>query len=387
MIKELILGVLGGTVTGLTPALHANTLASILEGVDLPLRGLSFVLLIYAMGLTHTFLDAFPSTFFGVPEEGTALAILPAHRLAMEGKGLEVVNISLKASLLAVIFSTALFPLYSALAPHYNPLMGRIAVVFLALLIILTESGIKKLYALLVFLMAGALGIVSELFPLREPFYHLFVGLFGVPVILLSLRNEGRVRAGDEGINMETPELVRFSLAGTFFGMLSSMLPAFTPSQAALVGTFFTKGERPFLTIVFSVNTANFVFGLENFYLTGRTRNGILALMGEHYFPISRWEFLILLVSSFAVAGLVNLYGLPLSRFVAGLLENFSYRKLNLAVLVLLFTGSFLLDGLLGVLLLGVSSLVGLSAPLLGVKRTACMGVLMLPIIIGPKAL
>ncbi|MBC7095411.1 tripartite tricarboxylate transporter permease, partial [Thermococcus sp.] len=240
MLRELILGMLGGTLTGLTPSLHVNTLASIVNNIELPISDFSFVLLVYVMGLTHTFLDAFPSTFFGVPDESVALSALPAHRLALQGKGLEVINLSLKASLLAAIFSIALIPLYLIIAPHYTPQIGRAIVFLLAFLIIVTEKGIKKLYALFVFLMAGILGIVSDQFPLNEPFYHLFVGLFGVPAILLSLDNNNKISGGDGKIEMSQSQLIAFSFLGTIFGMMASLLPTFTSSQAALIGSFIT---------------------------------------------------------------------------------------------------------------------------------------------------
>lgn len=383
MLRELILGMLGGTLTGLTPSLHVNTLASIINNVNLPISDFSFVLLVYAMGLTHTFLDAFPSTFFGVPDESMALSALPAHRLALQGKGLEVVNLSLKASLLAAIFSIALIPLYLIIAPYYSPEIGRAIVFLLAFLIIVTEKGIKKLYALFVFLMAGVLGIISDLFPLNEPFYHLFVGLFGVPAILLSLGNNNKISGGDARIDMSQSQLVGFSFLGTIFGMMASLLPTFTSSQAALIGSFITRSERTFLTITFAVNTANFVFGLGNFYSTGKTRNGILVLIRERYYPISLKEFLALLMATLAVAGIVNLYGLWLSKKLVGLIEKLDYRLLNALILIATVLGSFFLDGLFGVLILLAATLVGLTAVFFGVKRTTCMGVLMLRVMLG----
>ena len=383
MLKELILGMLGGTLTGLTPSLHVNTLASLINNLDFPVGGFSFVVLAYAMGLTHSFLDAFPSTFFGIPDEGTALSVLPAHRLALQGKGLEVINLSLRASLLAAIFSIALIPLYLIIAPYYTPEIGRAIVFFLAFLIIITEKGIKKLYALFVFLLAGALGIVSDLLPLKEPFYHLFVGLFGVPAILLSLDNNNKISGGDGTIDMSHSQLVGFSFLGTIFGMMASLLPTFTSSQAALIGSFIARSERAFLTITFAVNTANFVFGLGNFYSTGKTRNGVLVLIRERYYPISLQEFLILLLATLAVAAIVNLYALWLSKKLVNLIERVDYRMLNALILTTTVLGSLFLDGLFGLLVLIAATLVGLTAVFLGVKRTACMGVLMLKVMLG----
>ncbi|ASI99515.1 tripartite tricarboxylate transporter permease [Thermococcus celer] len=375
MLRELLSGILAGTLSGITPGIHVNTLGAILEG-----EGVRGNLLLFAMGLTHTFLDVIPSAFLGVPDEGTALGVLPAHRLVLRGKALEVVRIALWASFLAVLISIPLFPLYPALARAYTPGLGRIAVLLLALLLILTERGIKKLYALLTFLLAGLLGILTFRLPLKEPYYHLFTGLFGVPVLVTSLvEGAGRVRAGDGEVEMEKGRFLAFSILGTFLGMLASLIPAFTASQAALVGSFFSRDERSFLTVVFSVNTANFLFSFANFAETGRVRNGIVALMS----PVDGRFLSHYLLAAVFVSLLVLSYGEGLAVVILRALTHLPYRTLNGLVLVILVLLSIYFDGLLGLLVLTGGAMIGLLAVALGIKRTNCMGVLMLQIIIG----
>ena len=382
MLREVFLGILAGTITGLTPALHVNTLASIIGSMDSIMEGFLYVVFLYTMGLTHTFLDAFPSTFFGIPEEDTALSILPAHRLALQGRALEVVNISLKTSFLAVLFSLTFLPVYLWVAPYYTPTVGRIFVFLLAGLIIFFEKGMKKVYALIIFCMAGILGIISDKLPLKEPYFHLFVGLFGVPAILFSLKNKEKITPGESEILVSKTHFLRYSFLGTLFGMLASLLPTFTSSQAALLGSFLSKDERAFLTISFSVNTANFIFGLANFYATGKTRNGILVLIKNHYYPLNSKEFVILLIITITVGSVVNLYGLLISKKVGRLIEKINYKLLNISILSFIIAGSFYFDGLLGIGVLGVATILGTTTLILKVKRTTCMGVLMLKIMI-----
>ncbi len=373
MLREALLGLLLGTFTGITPGIHVNTLASLLRGF-----GLSSVAL-FAMGLTHTFLDVLPSTFLGVPDEGTALGVLPAHRLVLGGKGLEVVRIALISSFLAVIFFLPLVPIYLFLAPLYRPAFGRFAVLLLILFLVLTERN-KRLYALFIILLSGFLGLFILSLPLNEPFYALFTGLFGVPVIVSSiLGGIGRVKPGSSELEIPLGKLVLFSLLGTFFGMLASLFPAFTASMAALLGSFISRDERSFLTIVYSVNTANFLFAFLNFLETGRERSGIVTLME----PLSLKALPAFLLVALFVGLAVLLYGEPLAGFLAGVISGLPYRFINLAVLVFLVLLAFLFDGILGLLALTASSIVGYLAVLLGVKRTNCMGSLILPVLLG----
>lgn len=383
MLKWILLGILFGTLTGITPALHVNTLASIVESFLISPGGFSYVLLLYSMGLTHTFLDAFPSTFFGIPDEETAVSVLPAHKLALQGQGLEVINISLKASLLAVVFSIPLAFPYVILAEHYTNSIGKVAVFLLAFFLIIPEKGVKRIYATLIFLLSGVFGLVVDRLPLKEPYFHIFVGLFGVPAILFSLKNSQMIEIGNPEIQMSKRKFLQFSFIGTCFGMLASLLPTFTSSQAALLGSFLSKDERTFLTIAFSVNTSNFIFSLINFYVTGKTRNGVLVLIKDLYYPLSSKELIILLLATMVTSGVVNLYGISLSKIIGRAISKINYTTLNSVVLLFIATASLYFDGLLGLAVLLTAATIGVSATILRIKRTTCMGVLMLKIMIN----
>ena len=373
MLRETLLGLLLGTLTGITPGIHVNTLASMLRDF-----GLSSVVL-FAMGLTHTFLDALPSTFLGVPDEGTALGILPSHRLVIAGRGMEVVRIAILSSFLAVLFFLPLIPLYLLLAPYYRPGIGKMAVVFLIFFIVFTERRANRLGALFIILLSGGLGLLILSLNLKEPFYALFTGLFGVPVIVSSLSSGvSGVEPGDAELRIRPSRLVLFSFIGTLFGMLASLLPAFTASQAALLGSFLSKEERSFLAVVYSVNTSNFLFAFLNFLETGRMRNGIVAMME----PLGLKALPGFLLVALFVGLSVLVYGEFLAGLFAGAISRANYRIVNGAVLAFLLFLALTFDGLPGILALVASSMVGYLALLLGVKRTNCMGALMVPLLL-----
>ncbi|NJE11098.1 tripartite tricarboxylate transporter permease [Thermococcus sp. MAR1] len=375
MLRELLSGVLAGTLSGILPGIHVNTL-----GAFLATSGIGGNLLLFSMGLTHTFLDAVPSAFLGVPDEGTALGILPAHKLVLRGRAMEVVRIALWASFLAVLMVILISPIYPALASAYTPEIGRAVVCFLALFLILTERGLKKLHAALVFLLSGLLGFLAFRLPLKQLYYHLFTGLFGLPVLVTAIVDgTGGLSEGEGEIRMSLKRFIGFSLLGTLLGMMASLIPTFTASQAALIGSFLSRDERSFLTVVFSVNTANFLFSFVNFMETGRMRNGIVALMdpvGGHFLPYYA-------LAAVFVSLLVLSYGEPLAVIILKVLAHVPYRLLNGAVVAVLLLLSMYFDGFLGLLVLTGGAMIGLLAMTLGVKRTNCMGVLMLQIIIG----
>lgn len=146
MIEYLILAALGiglGTFTGLIPGVHVNNIAPLLVGLTAgstlgPYQAIS---LIVAMMLTHTFLDFIPSTFLGVPNEDTALSVLPAHKLVLKGKGYEVIKLTALGSLGALIVSVGLAgistpvmgPMYESISPQMHWLLLGIVVIMLFL--------------------------------------------------------------------------------------------------------------------------------------------------------------------------------------------------------------------------------------------------------------
>ncbi|HHI01511.1 MAG TPA: hypothetical protein ENL40_08685, partial [Thermococcus litoralis] len=72
-----------------------------------------------------------------------------------------------------------------------------------------------------------------------------------------------------------------------------------------------------------------------------------------------------------------------LSKIIGRAMSKISYTTLNLGVLLFIATASLYFDGLLGLAVLLTATTIGVSATILRVKRTTCMGVLMLKIMIN----
>ena len=105
----ILLGCLFGVVTGLIPGLHINLVALILFSISPVLLGYTNVIavasFIIAMSITHTFTDFISATYLGAPADDTALAVLPAHKLLLDGKGHEAIRLTLFYSLITPHFT------------------------------------------------------------------------------------------------------------------------------------------------------------------------------------------------------------------------------------------------------------------------------------------
>lgn len=167
-----LLGAGLGSLTGLAPGLHVNTLAlvmvafapvllSLLEeasalfGAGRESAILLLVAVIVSASVAHSFLDLLPSIFLGAPEEGTAMSVLPGHRMLLEGRGLEAARCSAYGGLVgAAAAVAACLPLSLALGPPLNlfPLLDAVtpAVIVIALVsLVLSERG-RRLQACII---------------------------------------------------------------------------------------------------------------------------------------------------------------------------------------------------------------------------------------------
>ena len=174
-----------GSLTGLAPGIHVNTLALVLVAsapAVLPPLGavclaaggraedapLLLVALIVSAAVAHSFLDLLPSIFLGAPEEETAMSVLPGHRMLLQGRGLEAARCSAYGSLVgAATAVAACLPLSLVLGPPLNlfPVLDGItpAVVLIALLtLVLSERG-RKLQATIMVSGREPLGAVVSL--------------------------------------------------------------------------------------------------------------------------------------------------------------------------------------------------------------------------------
>jgi len=136
----IFFGCLFGVITGLIPGLHINLVAIILFTISPFLLGYTNVIavasFIIAMSITHTFTDFIASTYLGAPNDDTALAVLPAHRLLLKGMGHEAIRLTVIGSLLCLILTIAISPLLILVVPFiFSSLKEYIGWILLAVIV------------------------------------------------------------------------------------------------------------------------------------------------------------------------------------------------------------------------------------------------------------
>jgi putative membrane protein len=432
-----VLGVLLGIVTGLLPGLHVNNVALIMLSasstivtVCSPLfsYGISeqFILILIAgfmisVSISHSFHDTIPTTFIGAPEEETALSVLPAHSLLLKGEGYKAVALAALGSYGAILVCIAfLYPLRFIIGP---PLSLYTAVreimvwvlIGIAILMIATEktritelgdkgrlpSIVGMLFAGFVFGLSGIFGLLVLDFHLASPIglpapvlFPALAGLFGVPTLLNSVFTKPAIP--EQKIEplvqnkIEKKSSVVSILTGSFAGIFVSIIPGLTTATGTVLAMNArqkTSQEQTIVTLS-AVNTAATFSVTVMLFIILRARSGVTIAVSE-LIAIEPWQSLVMpagliyllmfLVLSGALSYFLTLY---LGRLFAKKFHAIPYQSLVIFTLVFVFVLVVLFTGILGLVVLFAATSIGFLPICWGVRRSHCMGILLIPIIL-----
>jgi putative membrane protein len=383
---------------------------------------------IVATSMAHTFLDFIPSTFLGAPEAETALSVLPAHGMLLEGNGYRAVFLSAVGSFGAIVTGCVLMVPYRLLVNEpvngYALLKEVMVWVLMGVVVLMLVTETKKVpykpvrdkegalhweegkfsqilgvgAAFLLFLTAGILGMIALDLRISSPLglpstalFPLLSGLFGTSTLLESLRGGASVpQQRIEKMTLDPKEAVSSITTGGIAGSVVGFLPGMSGGVATVIAMIFRKDPKPTSVILTlsAINTANSFFVLSALFLILRPRSGAAIVVNE-LVEVSEWggalppvELALLMMSALIASCLGFFLTLTLGARLANIMPRIPYGRLAwgiigfIIVMVLAFTGP------LGLLVLAVSTSIGMIAPLTGIRRSHAMGVLLLPVIL-----
>jgi len=389
ILLSLFAGILAGIFTGLIPGIHINTLGIILISLSMtilsPINPIYLIVFITSMAIIHTFLDFIPSILLGCPDTDTELSVLPGHELLKQGQGYQAIILTAYGSL-AAIFAIILvaFPAILTIEKIYNLLTKQFVMpailIFISLFLIFLEK--KKLSALFVFILTGALGLcVLNLPSLNQPLLPLLTGLFGGSMLILSIKN--KIQIPEQKITKPKTKLFKPLLGSLIASPLCSFLPGLGSGQAAIIGNLIARANKKgFLILLGATNTLVMGFSFISLYVISKTRTGAAVAIQE-LLPNFSNKILILILTIILLTGIISFFLTKfLAKFFSNNLNKINYAKISLATLLILILVILLVSNFLGLIVLVISTLTGIYCIKLKVKRTQMMGCLLLPTII-----
>lgn len=406
LIIVCLTGVLCGTITGLIPGIHVNTVgAFVFTSSPFLLTSYSpevLCVFLISMAISHALLEFIPSMFLGVPEEGTVLSILPGHRMVIQGRGKEAVRLAAVGGFGAILVAIILLPVFMMILPAIYSLIKPYTWILLVIVVIYMfirlNNDLKSfLWSMTLFLLSGIMGYIMFNLPVSPnvSLLCIFTGLFGVSTLLYSLSESSFVPTQNRFHNFKiNSTILRGIFAGGLAGTILGFLPGLGPAQGSLIaqelsGSGDSESNREgFLVAVSGVNTSDTLFSLVMIYLIGNPRSGI-AVYVENIIQTFDFNHLIFFTFTALTAVSISLVlCLKIGDMVSESIEKINYEKVTwiviifMSILMVAFSLWYHANIMYMVIVYITAISLGLLPHYVGVNKSNLMGVLILPAIL-----
>jgi putative membrane protein len=243
-----------------------------------------------------------------------------------------------------------------------------------------------------VFILSGVFGYVVLNMPVRSSMlFPALTGLFGLSTLLYSLFYTPEIpEQMIEAPVTEKSDFVKSVLSGSTCGAIVSFLPGITSAHATVMAMLARRTREPEQVIMTlsCVNTANVIFCLATLFLISRARSGATIAINR-ILPVQAWTELVpplaliyLLIAVLTAASVSFFVTKYMGKQFSLMFVKIPYRKMLGGIVIFLAVMVFLLNGVFGLLVLAVATCIGLIPIYFGVRRSNCMGVLLVPIMV-----
>jgi len=390
-----LLGIFAGIFTGITPGIHINLVSLLVVSSSAYLSNIfslpSLGVFIISMAITHTFLDTLPAIFLGAPEAETALSVLPGHKLLLKGMGYEAVKLTIIGSFFSLLAALFLFPFFIFIVPRvYDKIqvyIGYLLIAIIAYMIIIEKGFDKKFWSFAIFMLSGILGLIVLTMPnLGQPLFPLLSGLFGISMLIVSLMQKVEIPKQNitDQIRIPKKESIKAIGAATLTGSLASFLPGLGPAQVAVIGSQIVGSleSYAFLILVGGINTVNMAVSLVSLYTIEKARNGAVLAIMELLHSIDLSILLLFIAATLFAGGIAVFLTLYLAKIFVKIIEKVNYSIMCISVILFVTIMVFYFSSWIGLLILIVSTAIGIVPNIVNVKRSHSMGCLILPVIL-----
>jgi putative membrane protein len=341
--------------------------------------------------------------------------------MLLQGRGYEAIAISAMGSFGAIVICLlTIFPLRFLIGEPlflYSTLQEIMAWVLIAIsiLMITTEHAqisfgkltgkkpilVGMLFALFVFALSGVFGLIILDLPIDSPvglqpsvLFPGLAGLFGMPTLLNSLMTRPHIPPQKIEKIMLKPEEKKPSvlsiITGSFAGILVSIIPGITSATGTILAMNARgeSGNEQTIVTLSAVNTASAFSVIAVLFIILRPRSGA-ALAVNELILVEEWTglmipngLLYLLMFLVLAGGLSYLFTLKIGKIFAQRFTSVPYALLVSLTVAMIVCLVVVFTGVMGLMVLIVATLIGFLPVCWGVRRSHCMGVLLIPIIL-----
>ncbi len=372
MIKEIIIGLLIGSIIGITPGMHPNTIA--------PLLRTSTAVLIISLLITTNYFEFIKATYLSTPSSGDELTIKYSQELIANGRGVEAIKLLSIGALGTTIIASIIAPIITVIIPPINKAIINYIPIILSALIIHTilKDDISK--ATIITIMSGILGVITlRSQAINQPLLPLLSGLFGLSNALIN-NNEFPTQLKKIVIEINNKTKIKGIIKALLSSSIITITPAIGPSQSAMISNELvkTRNKKEKLITLGGVNTGDVLFSLTAYYSIGKARSGVIELINKPLFN----EYLLLIITAIITSILCYLIINKLSYKISSLLNKVNFNKINKIIIALIIIINMIISGWKGLIILITATLIGLLSNDYKVNQNLLMSSIMIPTII-----
>ncbi len=343
-----------GIISGLTPGLHPNLFGKYLT-----------VYSAVAAIIFYQYFSHLREIFLMVPDENSVLSLHPIYKMYKAGWGFKALLLSnlgvLISSLIAFVLLEPVIILISNIY-EISKTVGWILLFASLIITIITER--NKINGLIIIVISGILGLLS----LPHGITPMLSGLFATTIL---------ISKGKYFVKQNIDWRVKISKKAILFGFLSSLFlvltPAIGPTQSAIIAKSFTNDEE-FIFSMGIIRGFDIIFAIIMILTFGYSRNGTL---NQAHITIAQNEIYPMIAYAVGLSFLAFIFSTELGVILSKI--NINLEKIKFVSLLLLIVISFFSDGITGVMIFSVASVIGILAEKMKVRRINLMGSLMIP--------
>ncbi len=384
------IGALIGIILGLIPGMHINNILPIVLSLSIFFNPINLAVLIVSISISQIFISYIPSIFLGAPEENTALSILPGHKLLLEGKGFEAIILVVFSGIFSMFLTLFLIFLFSNYFAEFYEISRpyiHYVLIFLIVFMMIHEKNIRiAALSFFIFSLSGVLGTLvlnSTIISTKLVLFPILSGLFGLSTLIVSFSQSSKIpnQEFDQNVKIFSNSFFKSVFLGSIAGIIVGFLPAIGVSQAAIFMQYIGKMSeaKNFLMTLSSINVSNEIFSIISLFLIGNPRSGASVALEKILSYMDLKDVFILLGSLCFSASISAFLTIKISKVVIKFLIRINYKLLSFLIFAFLTIMIFILTGFPGLLVAFTSTSIGFLCNQLKVKRSYCMGVLLLP--------
>jgi len=271
-----------------------------------------------------------------------------------------------------------IFPLIYNLV---KPILGWILLLIVVVMLLKDQN---KKWAVTVFIFSGILGWIVLESSISQPLFPLLSGMFGISALLLSLNNKTEIppQSSKAEIKINARDFLAI-IGGAISGSFVALFPGLGAAQAAAISTIvFRIKEYSYLILVGGINTVNFVVALVSVYTIEKARNGAIAVVMEIISSIDITRLIFFAAITLITGGVATILALKIAKIFAKTMGKINYKYLSLGIMGFILFLTIILSGWIGIIVLAISTAIGIIPQLTNCCRSNAMGCLLLPVIV-----